>query len=370
MSGVTVPLHACEHMYIVTNPMDGVTPDLPVMRDADGHIYFKEEVAGLLMGGFDPWAKPWGMDGIPEGFSFGTLPEDWDKFEPLMRNADRARPRPRLRPGAPAHERAGELHARQLLPPGRGAGGPALLRRRRLLLGRHRRGGRRRARARRVDRRGPAADGSLAGRHPPLRALSRQPGVPARAGERDRGRALLRGLSQPRAPDRPRTAPLAAPRAPARAARLLRQQDGLGARELVRARGVAPETAYSFGRQNWFPYVAAEHRACREAVAVFDQTLVLQVPARGSGCRERAPAALRQRRRGGARAHGLHRHAQRARRLRERPDRHAARVEDAYLDRHRLGADDARRALDPASHARRRARHPHRRRRAPTRCWA
>src|SRR3977135_68868 len=87
MSGVTVPLHACEHMYIVTNPIEGVTPDLPVMRDADGHIYFKEEVAGLLMGGFDPWAKPWGMEGIPEGFSFGTLPEDWGKFEVLMRNA-------------------------------------------------------------------------------------------------------------------------------------------------------------------------------------------------------------------------------------------------------------------------------------------
>src|SRR5207249_3670934 len=50
MSGVTVPLHACEHMYIVTNPIDGVTSDLPVMRDGDGHIYFKEEVAGLLMG--------------------------------------------------------------------------------------------------------------------------------------------------------------------------------------------------------------------------------------------------------------------------------------------------------------------------------
>ena len=57
LSGVTVPLHACEHMYIVTNPIEGVTPDLPVMRYADGHIYFKEEVAGLLMGGFDPWAS-------------------------------------------------------------------------------------------------------------------------------------------------------------------------------------------------------------------------------------------------------------------------------------------------------------------------
>ena len=64
-----------------------MTPDLPVLRDPDGHIYFKEEVGGILMGGFDPWAKPWGMGGIPADFSFGTLPEDWDKFEILMQNA-------------------------------------------------------------------------------------------------------------------------------------------------------------------------------------------------------------------------------------------------------------------------------------------
>jgi 4-methylaminobutanoate oxidase (formaldehyde-forming) len=87
LSGVTIPLHACEHMYIVTQPIAGVAPDLPVLRDPDGHIYVKEEVGGLLMGGFDPWAKPWGAEGIPEGFSFGTLPEDWDKFDVLMRNA-------------------------------------------------------------------------------------------------------------------------------------------------------------------------------------------------------------------------------------------------------------------------------------------
>src|SRR5258705_9243815 len=87
MSGVTIPLHACEHMYIVTQPIEGVASDLPVLRDPDGHIYVKEEVGGLLMGGFDPWAKPWGTEGIPEGFAFGTLKEDWDKFDILMRNA-------------------------------------------------------------------------------------------------------------------------------------------------------------------------------------------------------------------------------------------------------------------------------------------
>src|SRR5690242_18644021 len=86
-SGVAIPLHACEHMYIVTQPIAGVSSDLPVLRDPDGHIYVKEEVRGLLMGGFDPWAKPWGTERIPEGFSFQTLKEDWEKFDVLMRNA-------------------------------------------------------------------------------------------------------------------------------------------------------------------------------------------------------------------------------------------------------------------------------------------
>jgi 4-methylaminobutanoate oxidase (formaldehyde-forming) len=87
MAGVNVPLHSAEHFYIVTEPIAGVYPMLPVMRDPDGFIYFKEEVGGLVMGGFEPKAKPWGMDGIPEKFEFQLLPEDWDQFEPLMKNA-------------------------------------------------------------------------------------------------------------------------------------------------------------------------------------------------------------------------------------------------------------------------------------------
>ncbi len=87
MCGVTVPLHSAEHMYIVTGRIDGVHPDLPVLRDPDGYIYVKEEVGGLLMGGFEPAAKPWGMDGIPDNFEFGMLPDDWDQFEILMQNA-------------------------------------------------------------------------------------------------------------------------------------------------------------------------------------------------------------------------------------------------------------------------------------------
>ena len=87
MCGVDVPLHSAEHLYIVTEKMAGVTPDLPVMRDPDGYIYFKEETGGLVMGGFEPEAKPWGMDGIPDKFFFQLLPDDWDQFEILMDNA-------------------------------------------------------------------------------------------------------------------------------------------------------------------------------------------------------------------------------------------------------------------------------------------
>ncbi|MEI6804200.1 MAG: FAD-dependent oxidoreductase [Burkholderiales bacterium] len=87
LAGVNVPLFSAEHFYIVSGKIDGVLPDMPVMRDPDGFIYYKEEVGGLVMGGFEPQAKPWKMDPIPSTFQFELLDEDWDQFEPLMRNA-------------------------------------------------------------------------------------------------------------------------------------------------------------------------------------------------------------------------------------------------------------------------------------------
>ena len=87
LAGVNVPLFSAEHFYIVTKKIPGVTPDLPVMRDPDGFIYYKEEVGGLVMGGFEPVAKPWAVDPIPPNFEFQLLPEDWDQFQPLMENA-------------------------------------------------------------------------------------------------------------------------------------------------------------------------------------------------------------------------------------------------------------------------------------------
>ncbi|MBE7418322.1 MAG: FAD-dependent oxidoreductase [Ideonella sp.] len=87
LAGVNVPLYSAEHFYVVTGRIDGVHPMLPVMRDPDGFIYYKEEVGGLVMGGFEPEAKPWAVDPIPSTFQFQLLDEDWDQFEPLMTNA-------------------------------------------------------------------------------------------------------------------------------------------------------------------------------------------------------------------------------------------------------------------------------------------
>jgi 4-methylaminobutanoate oxidase (formaldehyde-forming) len=87
VAGVAVPLQSAEHFYMVTGPIEGVTPTMPVIRDPDGYIYYKEEVGGLVMGGFEPVAKPWTVDRIPDRFEFQLLPEDWDQFEVLMQNA-------------------------------------------------------------------------------------------------------------------------------------------------------------------------------------------------------------------------------------------------------------------------------------------
>ncbi len=88
MAGVNVPLHSAEHFYVVTDPFEGVHTDLPVLRDPDGYTYFKEEVGGLVVGGFEPEAKPWvSPDAIPYPFEFQLLEEDWDHFSILMENA-------------------------------------------------------------------------------------------------------------------------------------------------------------------------------------------------------------------------------------------------------------------------------------------
>ncbi len=271
-NGVTIPLHACEHMYLVTTPMAGITSELPVMRDPDGHIYFKEEVGGLLMGGFDPWAKPWGLDGIPEGFAFATLKEDWDKFDVLMRHAIER---------VPALETA---EVRKLV-----NGPESFTPDNYFILGEA-------PEARRYY----IAAGFCSG------------GIAAAGGA---GQTLAQWIVDDRPPmdlwqaDIRRFAPfhandhflrervseivgvhyfIAFPNRELTSGRGLRRSPlydrfrakracfgakmGWERANWFAAPGMAPEPVYSFGRQNWFDCAAAEHRATREAVAIFDQT--------------------------------------------------------------------------------------------------
>ena len=84
MAGVNVPLHAAEHYYLLTEPIEGVHPELPIIEDFGRYSYFREEVGGLLIGFFEPVAAPWGMDGIPKDFSFGEITPDWDRMMPYI----------------------------------------------------------------------------------------------------------------------------------------------------------------------------------------------------------------------------------------------------------------------------------------------
>lgn len=87
MVGVSIPIIPVEHQYLVTVPFEGVPRDLPTMRDPDLRVYFREEVGGLVAGGYEDNTVPWGLDGIPRDFTHRLLVPNWDRFEPLARNA-------------------------------------------------------------------------------------------------------------------------------------------------------------------------------------------------------------------------------------------------------------------------------------------
>ena len=94
LAGVSVPLHAAEHFYVVTEPIAGLASGLPTLRDPGSATYFKEEVGCVLAGFFELQAKPWGRGGaaIPEDFAFGTFGEDWDHLEDVFNKAMRRLP--------------------------------------------------------------------------------------------------------------------------------------------------------------------------------------------------------------------------------------------------------------------------------------
>jgi 4-methylaminobutanoate oxidase (formaldehyde-forming) len=86
-SGVVIPNQAAEHYYLITEKIDGVNADLPVLEDPSVHAYYREETGGLMVGLFEPECAPWRVSGIPEDFSFGELPPDWDRLTPFLEKA-------------------------------------------------------------------------------------------------------------------------------------------------------------------------------------------------------------------------------------------------------------------------------------------
>jgi 4-methylaminobutanoate oxidase (formaldehyde-forming) len=281
MAGVSVPLHAAEHFYIVTEPMAGVTRDLPVLRDTDGYIYVREEVGGLLMGGFEPAAKPWGMHGIPEEFRFSLLPEDWEHFRVLMEQAcvripaletapvrrhvngpESFTPDNRYMLGeAPELRRffvaagfnsvgiASAAGAGQALAEWIVGGAPGMdlwdvdIRRFAPVQGN----------ARYLEERTKEVVGLLYAMHWPFR----QP---------ETARGVRRSVLHDRLAARGGVFGVVA---------------GWERANWFATAGVEPRYRYTYGRQNWFPCAAAEHRAVREAVGLFDQSSLAKLRLEG-----------------------------------------------------------------------------------------
>jgi len=86
-SGVSVPLQAAEHYYLITDELPGLTADMPVLEDPAHYGYYREEVGGLMVGLFEGVAAPWRVEGVPADFSFGRIPPDWDRMAPFVEAA-------------------------------------------------------------------------------------------------------------------------------------------------------------------------------------------------------------------------------------------------------------------------------------------
>ena len=274
MAGVNVPIVSVQHQYLITEPIPGVSSSLPTLRDPDRLTYYKEEVGGLAMGGYEPNPLPWAENGIPDGFHYTLLDSDWDHFVPVMELA---------LPRVPSLEKAG---IKQLI------NGPESF----------------------------TPDGNfILGEAPEVRNLFVAAGFNAFgiASGGGAGMALAEWVVKGEPPYdlwpvdirrfgrnhfdvgwvRTRTLEayskhytMAWPFEEFSSGRPLRRSplyDRLKAQGAVfgeklgwerpnwfadAAAGEAAEDVYSYGRQNWFQAVGREHRAVRERVGVFDQT--------------------------------------------------------------------------------------------------
>jgi glycine cleavage system aminomethyltransferase T/glycine/D-amino acid oxidase-like deaminating enzyme len=269
---VNIPLYASEHMYVTTEAHADILPNLPVLRDTDGYVYVKEDAGKLLVGSFEPEAKPLPLDQLPVKFEFGELPEDWDHFELPMAKAMEM---------IPLLNRLGIRHfmngPESFTPDNRFILGPAPevpnfyvaagFNSQGILSG----PGVGKAMAEWIVE-GEAtmdlAEIDIARFHP---FQSNKRYLKSRTRE---SVGLLYAMHWPyrqMETARPvRRSPLH-DRVAARGA-CFGEVAGWERANWYAPAGVKPEYEYSYGRQNWHDYVGAEHRAVRERVAIFDQS--------------------------------------------------------------------------------------------------
>ena len=234
LAGITLPIIPMAHQYLLTAPIEGVEPGLPQLRDPDNLVYFREEVGGLCMGGYERNPMPWALDGVPPDFNHRLLDPDWPRFEEIMAGAIRRVPAiadapvTRMINGPEGFTPDNEFILGEI-------GGPRAVRRRRVLRPRHRRGGRHRAPGGELDRRGRARARPVEDGHPALRRAVPEPLVHARPELRELRDLLRHPLPQRGTAGRPAAPRLTGVFAPRGPRRRLRGEVVVGARELVRA---------------------------------------------------------------------------------------------------------------------------------------
>ena len=202
--GVTIPNQAAEHYYLITEAIKDLPPALPVLEDPASYGYFREEVGGLLVGLFEPVCAPWNVEGIPDDFSFGEIPPDWDRMTPYLEKAMHRVPITLAGRDQEILLRARELYARPAPDRRRGAGAEELFRRRGAQLHRHPDRRRHRSRAGALDHQRLARRRRDRLQHRPPAQVPGQSGIPARAHHRVARHGLQVPLSHAVAADRAR----------------------------------------------------------------------------------------------------------------------------------------------------------------------
>jgi 4-methylaminobutanoate oxidase (formaldehyde-forming) len=271
-NGIDIPLHAAEHFYLITEPIEGLQPDLPVLRCPDDTAYIREDTGKIMVGFFEPGAKPWGMNGIPEDAEFIRLPEDWDHLGPYIELAARRLPL--------LHDIGIKLFfngPESFTPDDRYILGPApQLDGYFVAAGFNSVGFQSGPGAGRV-----LADWIVDGHAPmDLSDVDIRRFMPFQVNRRylrDRTTEVLGLLYDMHWPFRQVETARGVRRSPlhdrvAAAGACFGEVAGWERANWFAPAGVEPRYEYSFKRQNWFDWSAAEHRAVREAVGILDQS--------------------------------------------------------------------------------------------------